>query len=153
MKLLKKYFYKTDLLCVASFGGHWVQLKLITSGLKGGKVYLTTENDSSIDEIYIVNNASANNKLALLLQFLRVFILFLVIRPKVVISTGASIGLVSIVVGRFFLCKTIWVDSIANYERLSRSGQLARKFASVTLSQWPHVAEKYENVYFEGAIL
>ena len=38
-------------------------------------------------------------------------------------------------------CRTLWVDSIANGERLSTSGRLARKVATKVLSQWPDVAD------------
>jgi hypothetical protein len=34
----------------------------------------------------------------------------------------------------------VWIDSIANAERMSSSGLQARRFAHVWLTQWPALA-------------
>ena len=36
--------------------------------------------------------------------------------------------------------RTIWLDSIANSEELSGSGQHAKRWADAWLTQWPHLA-------------
>jgi len=47
----------------------------------------------------------------------------------------------------------IWVDSIANAEKLSMSGRMIRPFADVILSQWPDVAAKYPKVEYAGELI
>jgi hypothetical protein len=37
--------------------------------------------------------------------------------------------------------RTIWLDSIANVDELSLSGQMAGRFADLWLTQWPHLTE------------
>jgi hypothetical protein len=46
----------------------------------------------------------------------------------------------------------LWIDSIANSERLSSSGRLAKKIAHRVVSQWPEVAER-EGVACWGAVI
>ena len=73
-------------------------------------------------------------------------------RPDVVISTGAMPGVIALALGRLFRARTIWIDSIANAEEMSLSGRLAKRFAHLWMSQWPHVAKAHGATY-GGAIL
>jgi UDP-N-acetylglucosamine:LPS N-acetylglucosamine transferase len=63
-------------------------------------------------------------------------------RPELVISTGAAPGCLAIALGRLLGARTIWLDSIANVERLSVSGRLVRPFCDLWLTQWPHLAAR-----------
>lgn len=58
----------------------------------------------------------------------------------VVLSTGAAPGLLLLFAGFLLGKKTVWVDSIANSQRLSLSGRAAGLFASRVLTQWPELA-------------
>lgn len=73
-------------------------------------------------------------------------------RPEVVISTGAAPGLFAVVIGKLFRARTIWLDSLANVDELSRSGQLVRRFADVWLTQWEHLA-RTPGPEFAGKVL
>jgi hypothetical protein len=57
-----------------------------------------------------------------------------------------------ILLGRLTGARTLWIDSIANSERMSSSGRLARKLAHRTISQWPEVATA-EGVECWGSVL
>ena len=72
-------------------------------------------------------------------------------KPDVVISTGAAPGLLGIIAGRSVGAKTVWIDSIANVERLSLSGKLAARVANRTYTQWPHLAT--EKILYNGNVL
>ncbi len=48
--------------------------------------------------------------------------------------------------------RTIWVDSLANAEKMSTSGRLARHVADLRLSQWQSVAQA-EGADFAGRLL
>jgi hypothetical protein len=52
----------------------------------------------------------------------------------------------------FLRARTIWIDSIANVERLSSSGAQARRVADVWLTQWEHLARP-EGPEYWGAVL
>jgi hypothetical protein len=49
--------------------------------------------------------------------------------------------------------KVVWIDSIANVERLSLSGRIVRPFADLFLVQWPELAERYKGVRHDGAVI
>jgi hypothetical protein len=62
--------------------------------------------------------------------------------PDLIISTGAAPGLIALLLGKLvFRRRTIWIDSMANADRLSTSGRLAGRLADLWLTQWPHLAE------------
>lgn len=73
-------------------------------------------------------------------------------RPDVVVTTGAAPGALAILIGRAFGSRTIWVDSIANVERLSLSGRIVKRFADHVLTQWPHLVAGRRPEY-RGAII
>ncbi len=61
-------------------------------------------------------------------------------RPDVVFSTGAAPGFFALFFGRLFGARTIWLDSLANVDRLSLSARLVRPFAKLWLTQWAELA-------------
>jgi hypothetical protein len=74
-------------------------------------------------------------------------------RPDVIISTGAAPGYFALWIGRRLLgARTIWIDSIANVDRLSLAGAKAGRVADLWLTQWPHLA-KPGGPAFAGAVL
>ncbi|MDE5594558.1 MAG: hypothetical protein K2I89_03170 [Muribaculaceae bacterium] len=68
-----------------------------------------------------------------------------------VISTGAAPGFAALMAARVCGVKTIWIDSIANVQRLSASGRIARMFVSRIYTQWPALAD--EKVIYAGNVL
>ena len=74
-------------------------------------------------------------------------------KPDVVLSTGAAPGFLVCFWGKLFGARIIWVDSIANTERLSMSGRMVRVFSDLILSQWSDVAVKYPNVEYAGEVI
>lgn len=73
-------------------------------------------------------------------------------RPDVVVTTGALPGLLCVMAARSIGARSIWIDSLANSERLSLSGQWARRFATLWLTQWEHLATP-DGPFYRGAVL
>jgi UDP-N-acetylglucosamine:LPS N-acetylglucosamine transferase len=73
-------------------------------------------------------------------------------RPDVVISTGAAPGYVAVRLGRVMRAKTVWVDSIANIDHMSMSGEMICGKADMVLTQWPHLAREGAPLY-KGSVL
>lgn len=82
----------------------------------------------------------------------KAFGLLLKLRPDVVISTGAAPGLFCVLFGRLFGAKTLWIDSVANAEKLSLSGRMASRIAHECLTQWEHLAAE-SGPRYRGAVL
>ena len=102
---------------------------------------------------YSVRNAHRLNKAGLLQLTLQLARIVLVERPDVVVTTGAAPGYIGMMLAKIlWRSKTIWIDSMANCDEMSRSGRLARRFSDVWLTQWPHLAEDVGPHYW-GAVL
>ena len=144
-------------LAVAAGGGHWVQLMRISRVLLDHKVaYVTVSAAYRCDvkgaKLYSVVDATAWNKFKLLWQALQVLVIVLRERPEVIISTGAAPGYFAIRFGKLVGARTIWIDSIANVERLSMSGRKVQPYADLWLTQWQHLTLDSGPSY-RGAVL
>lgn len=145
------------ILAVASGGGHWIELLRLRPAFEGHRVeYVTVRADYRGDvaacKFHQVNDATGWSYFALLQLLFRVGFIVLKVRPDVVISTGAAPGYFAIRLGKLLGAKTIWVDSLANVEELSRAGQLAGPHADLWLTQWPKLA-KDQGPEFAGQVL
>ncbi|GHF25464.1 UDP-N-acetylglucosamine--LPS N-acetylglucosamine transferase [Kordiimonas sediminis] len=143
-------------LAVSSSGGHWVQLMRLRPAWDDCEVaYLTTEPDyrSQVEKyakdkslplprFYITVVATRWQKFRLLRQLLETAMVVLKERPDVIVSTGAAPGFFAIKIGKLFGSKTVWVDSIANVDVMSLSGQKAASSADVWLTQWPELSNR-----------
>lgn len=141
-------------MAVASAGGHWIQLMRLRPAWDGQRVtYVTTDAgleevaraDASrlgetLDAFHAVTDANLKSKIRLARQALQVLWLILRVRPDVVISTGASTGYFALRFAKWTGARTIWVDSIANAEKLSVSGRQVKKYADLWLTQWKHMS-------------
>lgn len=148
------------ILAVASGGGHWVQLLRLMPAFEGCDVAFLTINKAYRSQaqgrrFYTVNDATRWNKLALLVMCLRIAWILHKERPHVIISTGAAPGYFALRLGRMMGIKTVWIDSIANVERLSLSGERIGKHADFWLTQWPHLAAGVGEAgpLYRGAVL
>lgn len=157
---------RPSVLAIASKGGHWVQLLRLRPAWDGCVVsYVSTDGGYQGEVLrdaqeraqpepafYSVPDANRWSKLALLRQFFAVIRILLAVRPDVIVTTGASPGFFAIFLGRFIGARTIWIDSIANADELSLSGQKAGRFASLWLTQWEHLA-KPNGPFHQGGVL
>ncbi len=142
------------ILAIASGGGHWVQLRRMRTAWDGCEaVHVTTppgyreqvfadarERQQPEPRFYTILDANRWQKVRLARQLLQIARILLRERPDVVISTGAAPGFFALKIARRLGARTIWVDSIANAEELSLSGQKAGPSADLWLTQWPQLA-------------
>lgn len=147
---------RTCIIAIASPGGHWVQLRRLDPAFLGlDVVYISTGPrpiDLPEDKYIEVADFSRQTPFRGLLCLLQMIGIFARCKPRVVITTGAAPGLIGLVVGRIFLARTVWIDSVANGEQLSGSGMMARRIAHICLSQWRNVAESC-GVKYWGSVL
>ena len=148
---------RPKILAIASGGGHWIQLLRLRPAFLGADLRFASVNQSLAADVaghrfYRFPDANRERKLALLAQIMRIAWILLRVRPDVIVSTGASCGYVAIRIGRILGARTLFIDSIANAERLSLSGQLACRHANLMLTQWPHLAST-EGPRYRGSVL
>lgn len=135
------------ILAVSSGGGHWVQLKRLLPAFDGMDVAFASVVDDYAQEVqghryYKLSEFTRFQKKNLPRLVWEIIQVLRVERPTVVITTGQGPALLTMALARlFFGSKTIWVDSIANCERLSTCGKAARLVTDVWLTQWHHLSD------------
>lgn len=145
------------ILAVASAGGHWHQLGQICAAFNPNDVtYVTTldglPQKSGFVRFELVTDCNKNTPFKAVVCTLQLAGVLIRNRPNVVITTGALPGVIALALAWLMRRRTIWVDSIANAEEASSSGRIARRFATLWLSQWEDVA-KAEGGQYQGSVL
>jgi UDP-N-acetylglucosamine:LPS N-acetylglucosamine transferase len=145
------------ILAVSSGGGHWVELIRVAPVFKGHNVAFATVDSSYRSEagsarFYTFRDVTRWDKLRWAQTISKLIWILLRERPDVVISTGALPGYFALRLAKLFGARTIWLDSIANVEELSMSGQKIGKHADLWLTQWPHLAGSNGPLY-KGTVL
>lgn len=145
------------LLAVASGGGHWVQLLRVASAFQGCDVTYVSTHASYRSQVeghkfLTVSDSSLSTKFGLVRTALQLATIIWNERPDIVVSTGAAPGYFALRLGRLFKARTIWLDSIANVEKLSLSGAKIGRHADLWLTQWPHLARP-EGPHYEGSVI
>lgn len=148
---------QVKVLAVASGGGHWVQLRRLAPAFEGADIAYLTVEPSYRPEVgdarfHVVVDATRWNKVKLLKMLAQIGLVIARERPDVVISTGAAPGYFAIRLGKLAGARTMWIDSIANVEQLSLSGQKIMNHADRCLTQWEHLAAEGGPEY-AGAVL
>ena len=153
-------------LAIASSGGHFVQLLRLMPAFEGCELTLASTDPALASEVAaqagrlgmpvpafrVVTEANRWQKAKLLKSLLGITRLVVGLRPDVVITTGAAPGFFALRLGGMLGARTVWLDSIANAEELSLSGEKAGKHANLWLTQWPDLARP-DGPRYEGAVL
>jgi UDP-N-acetylglucosamine:LPS N-acetylglucosamine transferase len=145
-------------LMIASGGGHWVQMRRIRPAFADCQVsYVSVYPDYAADVVghkyYTVKDMTRFNAINIIVLVPQYIAIMLKERPHVVVTTGSAPGLVGLAMAKLLTrAKTVWIDSIANCERMSSSGKQARYFADEWLTQWPHLATP-DGPHYWGAVL
>jgi exopolysaccharide biosynthesis glucuronosyltransferase PssD len=146
------------ILAVASGGGHWLEMRRLYPAFEGLDVAFVSVHPNYGLQVrghrfYTVRDVTRWDRwkmVVLIAQLLRILLLEL---PNIVITTGSAPGLIALALGKvLFGARTMWIDSIANCERLSSSGVHAGRVANVWLTQWPQLKAAKGPTYW-GSVL
>ena len=145
------------ILLVASAGGHWVQLNRLNRAFdRHHRTYVSTNPDlaeqNPNDSFFVVPDASRWDRIRIFFLALRILWIILKIRPDIVVSTGALPGFFAVFFGKKLGAQTVWLDSIANSDQLSLSGQKAGRYSDLWLTQWKHLARP-EGPHYHGTVI
>jgi hypothetical protein len=148
---------KTNILAIASGGGHWIQLTRLCAAFEDCHVEYVTTLPGYREQVapalfHVVRDGSRWDKIGLIIQAVQLLVIMIKARPDVVITTGASPGYFAVRFGKWLGARTLWIDSIANVEELSLSGREAGKHVDLWLTQWPHLARP-DGPHYAGAVL
>lgn len=159
MVLLKNKNQKMKICLAASAGGHLTQLLKPSESWQGYETFCVTTSDVVREKLqkygkaYTVGECNREHPLRVILVLMRCINVILHERPDVVISSGAAVGCILCFLGKLLSAKIVWIDSIANVERISLSGRMVRHIADLFFVQWPELAGQYSNVEYVGAVI
>jgi UDP-N-acetylglucosamine:LPS N-acetylglucosamine transferase len=145
-------------LAVSSGGGHWVQMGRLLPAFEEHQLVFVTVKDAYRETIpkgarfYVVRDATIWNKVGLLILSFQILCILFRERPDVVLSTGAAPGYFAIRLGKWFGARTVWLDSVANVDKMSLSGEKVKRYADLWLTQWPELARP-EGPYYKGSVI
>jgi UDP-N-acetylglucosamine:LPS N-acetylglucosamine transferase len=105
------------------------------------------------NRFYAIPGVSRLYKRLIAVSIVKLLFILVKERPEVVITTGSGPGLLAIFFSKMLGARTVWIDSIASVEHLSLSGKMAKKFADLWLTQWPHLADAVNGPTYLGSIL
>jgi UDP-N-acetylglucosamine:LPS N-acetylglucosamine transferase len=147
---------RRKVMAVSSGGGHWIELLRLRPAFDAVDVTFVTTNPEyrsmvTGSNFCAVCEATRHQKFRMLWLTLQILWILLRERPSCIITTGAAPGYFAVRLGKLLGIRTLWVDSMANAEELSLSGQLASKYADKVLTQWSHLATP--SIEHHGAVI
>jgi len=150
---------KMKICLAASAGGHLTELLKLADSWQQYEVFYVSTADMVAKKLqqygptHVVGECNRKHLLRVILVLVRCIRIILHERPNVIISTGAAVGCIMCFLGKLLGAKVVWIDSIANVERISLSGRMVRHIADLFLVQWPELVEQYSDVEYVGAVI
>lgn len=141
---------------IASGGGHWTQMLRLRPAFERMDVFYVGVKEIYAGDVaparfYAVRDVSRLHRSALLLTAARLLWILWRERPVAIVTTGSAPGMLALRIGKWLGTRGVWIDSMANVEQLSLSGQKARAAADLWLTQWEHLARP-EGPHYEGSV-
>ena len=147
---------------ISSTGGHLSELMQLKDIFKRYDYHIITEkNDTTLklkdkygDRISYLVYGARNYMLSYMFKFpyniLKSLVLFLKIRPDVVVTTGAHTAVPTCYIAKLFKKKIIFIETFARVNSKSMSGKMINKIADVFLVQHEEMLDVYENAIYKG---
>ena len=150
-------------LFISSTGGHLDELLQLKELFKKYDSYIITEKTKST--IDLKNKYSKVNYLVygtkdhfityifkFIYNVLKSLILFIKIRPKVIVTTGTHTAVPMCYIGKLFFRKVIYIETIANSKTKTLSGKLVYPIADTFIVQWESMLKLYPKAIYGGWI-
>lgn len=143
-----------------SAGGHFEQIRQLTEVESEFEcTYLLPKNSATLK---FGKNKDVTTFLSLfhgptylprmIVGFVQHFIFFIIKRPDVVVTTGASAVIPICLIMKLFRRRLIYIESFARIHELNKTGRFLYPFSDVFIVQWPELKEKYPNAIYGGWI-
>ena len=150
---------KTVILAVSSGGGHWEQLMIIRKAFSAHSLTFANTIEGlgekyNLADCTVISDCNRNKPLSTVKCAGQVWSLISSRKPDVIVSTGALPGLLALALGKLRGRYCIWIDSVANAEKLSMSGKVASYFCDLCVVQWQHIADNSNSkLKYFGSVL
>lgn len=150
-------------LFISSTGGHLSELLQLKPLFKKYNTYLITEKTKST--IFLSNEFNNINYLVygtkkylfsyifkFLYNCIKSLILYIRIRPKVIVTTGTHTAVPMCYIGKLFGSKIIYIETFANSKTKTLTGRIIYPIANTFIVQWESMLELYPKAILGGWI-
>ena len=166
LNTLKKEDKKT-VLFISSTGGHLEELMQLKPMFDKYDYHIITERTKSNKNLknkyphrvnYLVYGSyttvvkSITYPFKLIYNTIKSLIIYIIIKPEYIISTGAHTSGPMCLIGHILGSKIIYIETFANSKTKSRTGSIVYKFADLFIVQWESMLELYPNAVYGGWI-
>ncbi|MDY5996220.1 MAG: PssD/Cps14F family polysaccharide biosynthesis glycosyltransferase [Bacilli bacterium] len=158
---------KKKVMFISSTGGHLEELTQLKEMFDKYDYYIVTERTKSnislkekypkrVSYLLYGSYTTLSKKIVypfklLINSFISLFI-YIKVRPKYIVSTGAHTAGPMCLIGKIFGSKIIFIETFANSKTKSRTGSIVYKFADLFIVQWKEMLELYPNAIYGGWI-
>ena len=139
-------FLKQDrVLVVSSVGGHLNQMQSIVNHIlqKQPVHFHLCINDTTSHELSRYKRVHQllhlQRRILMPIHLFEAVFYLLTIRPKTILSAGAAPAFFFFLVGKFFGCQTIFVESFSRVRTPSDTGRMVKKLSDVFIAQHEHI--------------
>lgn len=155
----------TKVLFISSTGGHLTEMlglkelfnkydyHIITEKTKSNLGLKKTYGNKVNYLIYGTKDHMLTYPFKLLYNSFKSLFLYIRIRPKYIITTGAHTAGPMCVIGKIFGSKIIFIESMANISTKTITGKLIYKFADLFIVQWESMLKLYPKAKYGGWII
>lgn len=150
-------------LFISSTGGHLNELLQLEPLFKKYKSYLITEKTKTninlknkYDNVSFLVYGTKDHLFTYIFRFLyniiKSLILYIKIRPKVIVTTGTHTAVPMCYIGKLFGSKIIFIETFANSTTKTLSGKLVYPIANTFIVQWEEMLKLYPKAIHAGWI-
>lgn len=152
---------------ISSTGGHLDELMQLKPLFVKYNYYIVTEKTKSnlglkkkypnrvsylIYGSYTTTLKKLTYPIKLILNCFKSLCIYLKVRPKYIVSTGAHTAGPMCCIGKLFGSKIIFIETFANSKTKSKTGSAVYKFADLFIVQWEEMLTLYPNAVYGGWI-
>ncbi len=153
---------KTKVMFISSEGGHLDELRqlefnkydysLVTEKTETTKFLKDKYGKKLRYLLYGTRRTPVRYFFILLINFFISLYLFILIRPKVIVTTGTHTAVPMCYIGKIFGTKIIWIETYANRTSKTLAGKMVYKIADTFIVQWEEMKELYPKAVYFGTI-
>src|ERR687891_718438 len=155
---------RAEVLLVCSTGGHLLQLLALRGAWADfSRVWVTFDKTDArsllVEERVVFAHGPTNRNFGLVAvrNLLRNLVgaarLLRVVRPRVVLTTGAGVAVPYAWIGRALGARVVYVESLTRIEAPSLSCRLIAPVASRIYAQWPELTESVPRARYLGSVV
>lgn len=151
-------------LFISSTGGHFDELMQLEPIFKNYDYYIATEKDKSTEElkkkyinrisymVYGTRQKMLTYPFIFLINIFKSLILYIKIKPKYIVSTGAHTAVPICYIGKLLGSRIIFIETFANQNTRTLSGKMIYPISDLFIVQWEEMLKLYPKAVVGGAI-